>query len=106
MASVSTRPAWHRPRGRPLQRSRPAACLLQQVHACAAGSWPRCSPRLSARPARAPARLPHNAERKSKRARKGRAPIRVDSATPLDTFKALIWEALGVHPLNAQLFLR
>ncbi|KAL4440027.1 hypothetical protein ABPG75_003028 [Micractinium tetrahymenae] len=46
------------------------------------------------------------AERKSKRARKGRAPIRVDSATPLETFKALVWEALGVHPLNAQLFLR
>lgn len=75
------------------------------MQACSIAGRPPCPRAAHAWPC-LPPRPRCNAERKSKRARKGRAPIRVDSATPLDTFKALIWEALGVHPLNAQLFLR
>ena len=55
-------------------------------------------------PARPPARPP--AERKSKRARKGRAPVTVDSSHTLEQLKLRILEAINVHPRNAQLFVR
>lgn len=43
-------------------------------------------------------------ERKSKRARKGRSPIIVDSTTTLENLKLRIFEALGVHPGNIRAF--
>lgn len=43
-------------------------------------------------------------ERKSKRARKGRAPIAVDSSTTLQNFILRIYQGIGVHPLNARVF--
>lgn len=46
------------------------------------------------------------AERRSKRARKGRAPVVVDCTTTLCDLRLRIFEALGVHPRNARLFLR
>jgi hypothetical protein len=46
------------------------------------------------------------AERKSKRARKGRAPVTVDSSHTLEQLKLRILEAIDVHPRNAQLFVR
>ncbi|PSC68725.1 ubiquitin carboxyl-terminal hydrolase 26 [Micractinium conductrix] len=49
---------------------------------------------------------PGDAERKSKRARRGRAPVQADASTTLEVFKRLVWQTLGVHPGNAQLFLR
>jgi hypothetical protein len=45
-------------------------------------------------------------ERKSKRARKGRAPLAVDSSSTLAALKLRIFEAVGVHPRNAVLFVR
>ncbi len=45
-------------------------------------------------------------ERKSKRARKGRAPLRLDCAMTLGTLRLKIFEALDVHPKNAQLYVR
>lgn len=45
-------------------------------------------------------------ERKSKRARKGRAPITVAATMPLSDLKLRIFEAIGVHPRNARIFLR
>ena len=39
--------------------------------------------------------------RKSKRARKGRAPLRVDSGDTLRQLKMKILETLGLHPDNA-----
>jgi ubiquitin C-terminal hydrolase len=45
-------------------------------------------------------------ERKSKRARKGRAPIVVDSTTSLENAKLRMFEALSVHPKNVRAFLR
>ncbi|KAI8111447.1 hypothetical protein M9435_003948 [Picochlorum sp. BPE23] len=43
-------------------------------------------------------------ERKSKRARKGRSPVIVDSTTTLENLKLRIFEALGVHPGNIRAF--
>lgn len=43
-------------------------------------------------------------ERKSKRARKGRSPITVDSTTSLHHLKLKIFETLGVHPKNVRAF--
>lgn len=43
-------------------------------------------------------------ERKSKRARKGRSPVMVDSSTSLGDLKLRIFEALGVHPKNIRAF--
>ena len=43
-------------------------------------------------------------ERKSKRARKGRSPVVVDSCTSIDNLKLRIFEALGVHPKNLRIF--
>jgi len=43
-------------------------------------------------------------ERKSKRARKGRSPVMVDSCTSIDNLKLRIFEALGLHPKNLRLF--
>lgn len=43
-------------------------------------------------------------ERKSKRARKGRSPVLVDSTTTLESLKLRIFEALGVHPRNIRAF--
>ena len=58
-------------------------------------------------PARPPSRPPAlSAERKSKRARKGRAPLTVDSCHTLEQLKLRILEAIDVHPRNAQLFVR
>ena len=45
-------------------------------------------------------------QRQSKRARKNRAPIRVDSTTTLENAKLRMFEALGVHPKNIRAFLR
>ena len=45
-------------------------------------------------------------ERKSKRARKGRAPVTVDCTTTLYELKLRIFESLNVHPKNARLFIR
>jgi hypothetical protein len=45
-------------------------------------------------------------ERKSRRARRGRAPLAVDGATTLAALRLRLLEALGVHPRNARLFLR
>ena len=45
-------------------------------------------------------------QRQSKRARKGRAPIIVDSTTTLENAKLRMFEALGVHPKNVRAFLR
>lgn len=45
-------------------------------------------------------------ERKSRRSRKNRAPVAVDSTTTVADLKLRIFEALGVHPWNAQLFIR
>ena len=45
-------------------------------------------------------------QRQSKRARKGRAPIIVDSSTTLENAKLRMFEALGVHPKNVRAFLR
>lgn len=44
---------------------------------------------------------PAAGERKSKRARKGRAPVRVGAAHTLWDLKLRILEALEVHPRNA-----
>ena len=43
-------------------------------------------------------------ERKSKRARKGRSPVTVDSSTSLHDLKLRTFEALGVHPKNIRVF--
>ena len=43
-------------------------------------------------------------ERKSKRARKGRVPIKVDSYTTIENLALRIYENLGIHPLNARIF--
>ena len=43
-------------------------------------------------------------ERKSKRARKGRVPIKVDSHTTIENLALRIYENLGIHPLNARIF--
>lgn len=43
-------------------------------------------------------------ERKSKRARKGRSSVTVDSSTSLRDVKLKIFEALGVHPKNIRAF--
>ena len=53
-----------------------------------------------------PRPAPRPAERKSKRARKGRAPVTVDSTHTLRDLRLPVLEALGVHPANARLFLR
>lgn len=45
-------------------------------------------------------------ERKSKRARKGRAPITVDCTSTLNDLRLRIYQALGVHPRNARVFVR
>lgn len=45
-------------------------------------------------------------ERKSKRARKGRAPLTLSSTLTLGALRLRIFEAVGVHPLNARLFVR
>jgi len=45
-------------------------------------------------------------QRQSKRARKNRAPIRVDSTTTLENAKLRMFEALSVHPKNIRAFLR
>jgi len=45
-------------------------------------------------------------ERKSKRARKGRAPLMVSSTLTVGDLKLRIYEAIGVHPKNSRLFLR
>ena len=45
-------------------------------------------------------------ERKSKRARKGRAPITVDCTSTLNDLRLRIYQSLGVHPRNARLFVR
>eukprot|EP00890_Picochlorum_soloecismus_P003755 jgi/Picsp_1/4380/NSC_01886-R1_ubiquitin carboxyl-terminal hydrolase 26-like len=43
-------------------------------------------------------------ERKSKRARKGRVPIKVDSHTTIENLALRIYENLGIHPLNVRIF--
>jgi len=68
----------------------------------AAASAPRrqpafAAPRRTGRCARARA-----GERKSKRARKGRAPLRVSAAHTLWDLKLRVLEALDVHPANAE----
>lgn len=49
---------------------------------------------------------PPAGERKSKRARKGRAPIAVDSTDTLRALRLRIYEAVDVHPGNARLYIR
>ncbi|GFH12245.1 ubiquitin carboxyl-terminal hydrolase 26 isoform X1 [Haematococcus lacustris] len=44
--------------------------------------------------------------RSSRRARKGRQPLEVSSRTSLRELKLLIFQALGVHPEDAQVYLR
>ncbi|KAL4524346.1 hypothetical protein Ndes2437B_g05121 [Nannochloris sp. 'desiccata'] len=45
-------------------------------------------------------------ERKSKRARKGRAPVIVDCTSTLHDLRLRIYQAVGVHPRNARLYCR
>lgn len=45
-------------------------------------------------------------ERKSKRARKGRAPISCDGSTTIRLLRLKIFENLGVHPRNIRMFMR
>ncbi|KAK9803279.1 hypothetical protein WJX72_005931 [[Myrmecia] bisecta] len=45
-------------------------------------------------------------ERKSRRARKGRAPLQVSSTMTLHALKLALVEALGVHPLNAAVYIK
>jgi hypothetical protein len=45
-------------------------------------------------------------ERKSKRARKGRAPVTVDCTSTLHDLRLRIYQAIGVHPRNARLYYR
>ncbi len=45
-------------------------------------------------------------ERKSKRARKGRAPVTVDCTSTLHDLRLRIYQAVGVHPRNARLYFR
>lgn len=52
--------------------------------------------------AQGPLGLPY--ERKSKRARKGRAPVTVDSSLLVSDFLLRVFQALGVHPRNARVF--
>jgi hypothetical protein len=49
---------------------------------------------------------PGGPERKSRRARKGRAPVKVDSSHTLGDLKLRIFEAIDVFPKNARLFVR
>jgi hypothetical protein len=42
--------------------------------------------------------------RKSKRARKGRAPIKISAFETLWDLKLRICEALGIHPKNAEIY--
>ncbi|GAB4823725.1 hypothetical protein N2152v2_010771 [Parachlorella kessleri] len=52
------------------------------------------------------AALAPGGERKSKRARKGRAPLTLGSSDTLRTLRLRLYEAVDVHPLNARLFVR
>jgi len=45
-------------------------------------------------------------ERKSKRARKGRAPVIVDCTSTLHDLRLRIYQAVGVHPRNARVYCR
>ena len=45
-------------------------------------------------------------ERKSKRARKGRAPVIIDCTSTLHDLRLRIYQAVGVHPRNARVYCR
>jgi ubiquitin C-terminal hydrolase len=45
-------------------------------------------------------------ERKSKRARKGRAPVTIDCTSTLHDLRLRVYQAVGVHPRNARLYCR
>lgn len=45
-------------------------------------------------------------ERRSKRARRGRAPLRVSSSDVLGNLKLRVLEALGTNPQNAAVYVR
>jgi ubiquitin carboxyl-terminal hydrolase 48 len=46
------------------------------------------------------------AERRSRRARKNRQPVRASATNTLAELKLKVFEALGVHPANQRLYVR
>lgn len=46
------------------------------------------------------------AERKSRRARKGRAPVKVNSDNTIRELKLKLYEIMGIHPKNQRLYAR
>lgn len=49
---------------------------------------------------------PAAGQRKSKRARKNRVPVRVDSTMTLRELKMRLLQELDVHPINSQVYVR